>query len=702
MKGAWSRPSPLASRDAEPGPSAPEHARLAGLLLIAIIGSAFIVRLLRCSAGLPYLHEWDEPQTAGAALRMMQTGDYNPHFFNYGSLTIYLNLIVDVFHYFYLMAQPDDAPSFLRNLADIKTRFDTGWHWTISHPSFYFWNRCATAALGTGCVGLTYLMAREIKDRWAGLAAAALLAGLEIHVHHSTLVTPDVPAGFFVLLSVYLAMRYLTHSRVSDLCWSFAAAGLAASTKYNSAVCLLAPVAGLALSAAPRARGYRHWLWAAAPILAGGAFLAATPYAAMDLPAFLNDAGKEVLHYKVMGHGVVTAQAGLPHLVIQARAMAAQLGWFCSMGALLGAVLLAGRRIGWVFLVFPVAYAASMLSTRVAFHRNFVVLYPFAAVGLSTALWWAGETLRRRLPPPRQSVARLRVLFALLVLTLVVPGMVMCLAKGWRLNRERETRTQAMISVTSSAAGASGTRVGVAEELRVHEEDLRRLGGTVTPRPYLDLLCDGARSYDLLVTAAQFAGNEQHNRPRAEFLTSLVPARGEGVQAFGADSPLYLDKLSIDPEVLVFDPRRSGMTGRLVCGDPIPYSTTRMSEEYRVGDRGTLQMLAGGKVTTPAFTVGPGRHAFIGAARGTKARGEYARLVLSVVTAGGPAPETALTEETIVTSSEMTPFVVSWETDSERSIALRIAFVNDAYVPEKKEDRNAYLEPLRLITVTRP
>ena len=40
--------------------------------------------------GLPYLHHWDEPFVANRALRILQTGDFNPRFFNYGSLRIYL------------------------------------------------------------------------------------------------------------------------------------------------------------------------------------------------------------------------------------------------------------------------------------------------------------------------------------------------------------------------------------------------------------------------------------------------------------------------------------------------------------------------------------------------------------------------------------------------------------------------------------
>jgi len=168
MKGAWSPPSQPDNLAAE-AQSGDARARfpLAGLLAMIVVLLAFGIRAMRSREGLPYLHNYDEPQTAGAALRMMQTGDFNPHFFNYGSLSIYLNLVVDVLHYFYLMGQPEGAGPFLRDLGEIKTQFDADWHWTISHPSFYLWNRWLTAALGAGCVWLAYLAGKEIRAKWA-------------------------------------------------------------------------------------------------------------------------------------------------------------------------------------------------------------------------------------------------------------------------------------------------------------------------------------------------------------------------------------------------------------------------------------------------------------------------------------------------------------------------------------------------------
>ena len=45
------------------------------------------VRFLGIGFGLPYLHHWDEPQAASTALRILKTGDYNPHNFHWAGFT---------------------------------------------------------------------------------------------------------------------------------------------------------------------------------------------------------------------------------------------------------------------------------------------------------------------------------------------------------------------------------------------------------------------------------------------------------------------------------------------------------------------------------------------------------------------------------------------------------------------------------------
>src|SRR5678816_905025 len=100
-------------------------------------------------------------------------------------------------------------PESLTGVWAIETEQDTGYHWTISHPTFYLWNRLLTALMGTGSVLIAYLLARDLYGRWSGVLAAAMLAGVDFHIEHSALVTPNVPASFFTLVAVLLGVRYV-------------------------------------------------------------------------------------------------------------------------------------------------------------------------------------------------------------------------------------------------------------------------------------------------------------------------------------------------------------------------------------------------------------------------------------------------------------------------------------------------------------
>lgn len=50
--------------------------------------TAFMIRIAGTAFGLPYTHHRDEMATVQKALTMPQTGDYNPHFFDYPTLYI--------------------------------------------------------------------------------------------------------------------------------------------------------------------------------------------------------------------------------------------------------------------------------------------------------------------------------------------------------------------------------------------------------------------------------------------------------------------------------------------------------------------------------------------------------------------------------------------------------------------------------------
>ena len=65
-----------------------------GLLLVLAVAAA--LRFWALGHGIPYGVSVDEPEIVERALRMMKAGTLNPHFFDYGQLTIYIQLVVSI------------------------------------------------------------------------------------------------------------------------------------------------------------------------------------------------------------------------------------------------------------------------------------------------------------------------------------------------------------------------------------------------------------------------------------------------------------------------------------------------------------------------------------------------------------------------------------------------------------------------------
>jgi len=477
--------------------------------LVAVVLLGLAARVSYCQRGLPYMHRWGETTIAGLALQILKTGDFNPHWFNYGAPTIYLHTAVDALHYLWLCGQPEEL---VRSLADVLTPQDTGDRWTMSHPSFVLWNRVTTALLGTGVVLLAFQLGRRVVGRWAAVLAAAVVASIGTHIDVSSSIRADMPAALVALGSVYCSVRFLEEERPRLLVASLFLAGFAAATKYNMAVVLVTPAAALAIAAAQRSAGYRPWLWWLVPALPALAFVLGNPFALLDLPSFLEAAGGEIRHYKQGGQLGYRVEPGLPHAKAQLGYLALDFGagwpWLGALSLLvaaLGAAHVARRRAGLVLFVFPLAYFLFMTRTRVEFRHNFVSLHPFVAIALAAGLERVHGALRAR-GLPRASVALVAVVALASTVQLGVQ-----VGRGAGVARERETRTRAVDAVLRLARERGWKKVGFVSELHVHTLDQRRLAsqGVECVELGADEMRKRRRELDALVAPSRYDFSER-------------------------------------------------------------------------------------------------------------------------------------------------------------------------------------------------
>lgn len=354
--------------------------------------AAFAIRVYGISDNLPYINYPDEPAVADRALGILQTGDYNPHYFVYPNLYTYMQAIVY-------------AVRFLSLVSGGQAQNLTG----VVPTDFYLWGRLLTAVLGTLTVPIVYAIGKRLYSPAVGGIAAVFMAINSLHMVFSQLITTDVPATFFTALALLAIVRLLP-PKPDDAPRATAhlaptgyyvlaglALGLAVGTKYNSALVVLPFLLAHLFVSSNMAGGWlrgllngRLWLGLAMMVLA---FLATTPFAILDLPTFLNDVASVISHYK-SGH---TGHEGDANWLFYVNT-------FLSTDTLPTLLTLVGIALAFVrhrkadvlLLVFPMAFYLSMSDYRVNFTRNLLPILPFTSILAALPLVALAQVLRSR------------------------------------------------------------------------------------------------------------------------------------------------------------------------------------------------------------------------------------------------------------------------------------------------------------------
>jgi 4-amino-4-deoxy-L-arabinose transferase-like glycosyltransferase len=298
---------------------------LAGILLLALA-----LRVWGLGWGLPsathyFSYHPDESVVLETATSMsVFTGHLLPHFYNYGSLQLYLVCFANTLAALFggLEIVPKDFAS-----------------WYPQWAKMYLIGRWLTVSMGVGTVWAVFAIGKCLWGRPAGLLAALVLAITPLHAQHSHFLTVDVPATFWAMLSLLWAVRLATgEPKVwKAALWAGVFAGFAAATKYNLALIVLPLLAacfvrgGLSLSGSPNL-GRGNLLLILTSLAASTlAFLVTCPGAVLESGAFLRDLHYEAVHvqnvddptFRGTGNGFVyqiarnlSAGLGLPLLLL--------------------------------------------------------------------------------------------------------------------------------------------------------------------------------------------------------------------------------------------------------------------------------------------------------------------------------------------------------------------------------------------------
>ena len=327
---------------------------------LALAGVCLVAAALRFHAldfGLTYPQARPDETTAVGHAVAILAGDPNPHFFNWPSLTLYLFA----------------GALGLAQIAGV----------TLSPIHDILIARVVVALAGTATVLVTFVVARRLAGRHAGVAAALLLAVVPLHVRDSHFAMTDVVMTLLVTISIALAMRGVETRRTGAFAAAGAVGGLATSAKYSAGVILA--IAGAAPTIAAALAFAAAW---------AAGFVGATPFALLDFPAFRADVAYERAHLGA-GHAILLARGWTAHLQ---TTLPYGLGIAVCLTAAAGVpiALATHRRKALVPVIFAAAFYASIGAGRTVFFRYALPLLPVACVFAATALSVAAARLGRR------------------------------------------------------------------------------------------------------------------------------------------------------------------------------------------------------------------------------------------------------------------------------------------------------------------
>ncbi len=401
------------------------------------------LRLWGIDFGLPHLYHPDEWQLVMPALRILQTGDPNPHRFVYGSLQIYL--LTGAFALYSLYGQSRGI-----SIHDIPVSYD--WRtieniYTFAGPGIYLTGRILTAVLGALTIPVVYLIGRRLMNRQVGLIAALLLAVSPLHVINSHYITTDVPATLFMTLSFLFTLRVLENGAHRDYAAAGMLAGLAASTKYPGGLAITALIAAHFL----RGRRTFEGTKLLTGLLAGTlGFLIGTPFALLDVGAWLAWMEKVLTLYDVPGLMVGGSSAGW-YLRFLLRPPYS----FVTLAGILGVIWMFRneKREGWMFVAFLIPYYGVFSLKTMRGPRTLIPVLPFLAVSAGYFVVKSSILIRRRW---LRKEIREGWLVAILALLLTVAPLQASVGHAYRFT-QKDVRTLAREWVLSNLP--PGTRI---------------------------------------------------------------------------------------------------------------------------------------------------------------------------------------------------------------------------------------------------
>lgn len=379
------------------------------IILAVILILAFAIRFRGLPFGLPLETHPDEPRVVNSALRIVQSGEMNPHFFDYPSMYIYMQAAL------------------FKVTKSIS--YGTNGDYKSIKPLLYSRGRLMTVFISMGTIFVVFLLCRMFFGSTAALAAASFLAFSYNHIANSFLITVDSPMTFFVLMSIFMSVLLQVKGPAWKFyIWNSIFIGFAVGCKYTAVFAALPfffahfAVSSFSFKKIFNRKGF------IAILLMIVAFLITTPYSILDYHTFQQHLNNDLSSYA----------GGLPGSEMESRLsygpyfsyLVDGFGVIPLLFALGGGLVMLfyhrkyDKKMGFLLLIFPVFFFLFIGGFRLSFMRNLMPILPFLSIfaGVSIKTVWD-----MAVPPSSNSKRTTQALWfpvAALVIALGLYGMI--------------------------------------------------------------------------------------------------------------------------------------------------------------------------------------------------------------------------------------------------------------------------------------
>lgn len=364
-------------------------------LLSLVLLYSTILKFYLIKGAMPYPGHVDEQYISDPAIRILKTGDFNPHRFTYPTLPLYITTAAMSMGYVLAASHLE-----LINTAEIGSScFPYYTHSKVVLPAkFLLAILSVIAALFMG------IMAFQIFENYYLLFFVPLVISLsDIYFLYShKYLNVDIVGTFFIVtLYFYLFYFFKKDTNLTKAVIPGFLCGLVIACKYSLFFIVIPPILTV-LFFSKKQRIYRISLIFCFMLLG---FFLAVPYSLLDFSTFLNDIGNMGYHYK-SGHQGFEGIPGIPQLVYYLKVLIGDFGYWTVLFAAVGLITAAVKT--WkktlVLLSFPLSLLIYMSLQKVHFIRNILALYGFYALFAAIGILGLYELLRQILQRSRISI----------------------------------------------------------------------------------------------------------------------------------------------------------------------------------------------------------------------------------------------------------------------------------------------------------